>query len=69
MTGLTHRTVPNAIETAEQRGHQLVNDPPHELSRMGRMACSVCGDAVLFRGDDRGYGSATERDCRREEEE
>lgn len=57
--------VPPAIEAALKLGHELVNDPPHALSRMGRMTCSVCGDAVLVRGDGSGYGSATERECHR----
>lgn len=49
--------------TATDRGHLLVNDPPHGLSRMRRETCSVCGRARLTRPDGSTYGSATEVDC------
>ena len=53
-----------ALGDAEQRGHRLEPDPPHELSSVSRRTCSVCGRAVLG-NVTWAYGSALEVDCQK----
>ena len=52
-----------ATEQAEDRGHELVNDPPaNEISHVRRRTCMKCGRSVLA-GDGSVWGSALKEDC------
>lgn len=51
------------VDSARALGHTLENDPPHALSRFGRLTCTDCGCAVIVRPDGSCYGSATEQAC------
>lgn len=56
------------VALANERGHTVEPDPPHDLSRAQRWTCTRCGDAVLKYAANI-YGSAVERDCTPETEQ